>query len=153
MPAMSTSPHRLTALSIFLRVYGILSLLIFAPLFAGFMISSPLLAESGGFFNWTIWNDVTCGAQPCHVPPMLFTIYIVWAVFLLLASRNPLQYTSFLAFTMWANLLHGLLMAGQALTMPAHYWSKWLTDIPFILVLALGIYWLRPSQATEHAPS
>jgi hypothetical protein len=26
------------------------------------------------------------------------------------------------------------------------YWSKWFTDIPFVLILALGIYLWRPTE-------
>jgi hypothetical protein len=137
--------RKLSRLAIFLRIYGVLSLLVFGALFIGFTVQSPLLAEPGSL-NWLIWNGVRCGDQPCHVPPMLFTIYLVWAVFLLLAARKPLQYVSFLNFTMWANLFHGLLMAGQAATMMDHYWSKWFTDIPFVSILALGIFVWRPKN-------
>lgn len=148
---------KLAALTIFLRVYGVLSLIIFGSLFIGFAIQTPHLAESGSL-NWTIWNGIRCGGEPCHVPPMLFTIYLVWAVFFLLAARKPLAYISFLHFTMWANLFHGLLMIVQAVMMMERYWSKWFTDIPFVLILALGIYlWLpTPSQdgiALERADS
>jgi len=48
---------------------------------------------------------------------------------------------------MWANLLHGLLMAVQAAMMMDRYWSKWFTDIPSTLILALGIYLWRPNGA------
>jgi hypothetical protein len=144
-----TNDGRLAALSMLLRVYGVMSLLIFVPLFVGFMMATPLLAERGGQFNWLIWNDVTCGGQPCHVPPMLFAIYIVWAIFLLIAARAPSEHRLFLEFTLWANLAHGLLMAGQALTMPGHYLTKWFTDIPFILGLSLGLYLLRPREQRE----
>jgi hypothetical protein len=80
---------------------------------------------------------------------MLFIVYLVWGVFLLLAARKPLEYKSFLAFTMWANLLHGLLMAAQAGMMMDRYWSKWFTDIPFVLLLALGIYRWRPTASQD----
>ncbi|MFG1707779.1 DUF6632 domain-containing protein [Nonomuraea sp. M3C6] len=142
--------QRLRTLAAFLRVYGVLSLAIFGSLFIGFMVRTPLLAEVGGPLNWTIWNDVSSGHEHAHVPPMLFTIYVVWGVFLLLAARRPLAHTSFLSFTMWANLAHALLMAGQAAMDLERYWSKFLTDIPFVLVLALGIFFLRPS---ERAPA
>ena len=134
----------LATLAIFLRVYGVLSLIIFGSLSVGFALQTPLLAE-GGLLNWTIWNGIRCGAEPCHVPPMLFIIYLVWGVFFLLAARNPLAYVSFLDFTMWANLFHGLLMAVQAAMEMDRYWSKWFTDIPFVLNLALGIYLWRPT--------
>jgi uncharacterized protein DUF6632 len=132
---------------IFLRVYGGLMLAIFVSLFVGFLAQSPLLAEHGGVLNWTIWNDVRCGGEHLHVPPMLMVIYIVWGVFLLPAAGDPYGYTSFLNFTMWANLAHGVLMAAQAATEIDHYWSKFLTDIPFVLILAVGIYlWRRADR-------
>jgi hypothetical protein len=137
------------ALRLFLRVYGVLTLAIFLPLLVGFLTQSPLLAEHGGTLNWTIWNDVRCGSEHLHVPPMLMIVYIVWGVFLLLAARDPHGYASFLAFTMWANLAHGLLMAAQAATEIDHYWSKFLTDIPFVLILALGIYVWRRSDSRQ----
>ncbi len=66
-----------------------------------------------------------------------------------LAARKPLAYVSFLNFTMWANLFHGLLMAVQAAMMMDRYWSKWFTDIPFVLILALGICLWQPGRAAE----
>jgi hypothetical protein len=143
-------PQGPTAFRVFLRVYGVLTLAIFVPLFVGFISQSPLLAEHGGALNWTIWNDVRCGSEHLHVPPMLLVIYIVWGIFLLRAAGDPHGYASFLSFTMWANLVHGLLMAVQAATELDHYWSKFLTDIPFVLVLALGIFvWRRKAQRVQ----
>jgi hypothetical protein len=70
-------------------------------------------------------------------------------LFLFLAARRPLAYVSFLNFTMWANLFHGLLMGVQAAIMMDRYWSKWFTDIPFVVFLALSIYVWRPAQAKK----
>jgi hypothetical protein len=145
------SARKLAALSVFLRIYGVLTLIIFSLLFVGFMIQTPLLAEDGGALNWTIWNDVRFGADHAHVPPMLLLIYVVWGVFLLRAAVNPPAYSSFLDFTMWANLAHGVLMAAQAVTDFDRYWSKFLTDIPFVLILAIGIYVLRPATKPNDA--
>ncbi len=143
---------RMAKLATFLRVYGLLSLAIFGSLIIGFLAESPLLAE-GGKLNWIIWNGIRCGGEPCHVPPMLFTIYLVWGVFFLLAARRPPAYSSFLVFTMWANFFHGAIMAVQAAMMMDRYWSKWLTDIPFAWILALGIYAWRPRVHLEEAPA
>jgi hypothetical protein len=141
----------LAAFRIFLRVYGVLTLAIFVSLLVGFLAQSPLLAEHGGVLNWTIWNDVRCGSAHLHVPPMLMVIYIMWGVFLLRAASDPRSYASFLSFTMWANLAHGLLMTVQAATEISHYWSKYLTDIPFVLILALGIFlWRRADRRSSH---
>jgi hypothetical protein len=43
-----------------------------------------------------------------------------------------------------------VLMAAQAATEIDHYWSKFLTDIPFVLILALGIYlWRRADRPQQ----
>jgi hypothetical protein len=138
-----------TKLKIFLRVYGALTLVIFGLLFIGFMVQTPLLAEHGGTLNWTIWNDVHFGHDHAHVPPMLMLIYFVWGIFLLRAANSPREFSSFLDFTMWANLAHGVLMAVQAVTDLDRYWSKFLTDIPFVLILSLGIFLWRPRTKVE----
>jgi hypothetical protein len=78
------------------------------------------------------------------VPPMLFIIHIVWGVFFFRAARNPLAYVSFLSFTMWAYLFHGLLMTVQALMFLNTQWHRFFMDIPYELILALGIYLWRP---------
>jgi hypothetical protein len=145
------SARKLAALTIFLRVYGVLTLIIFSLLFVGILVEAPLLSEHGGSLNWTIWNDVRFGNEQNHVPPMLMIIYIVWGVFLIRAARNPQAYVSFLNFTMWANLAHGALMVGQAGMDIDRYWSKFFTDIPFVLILALGIYLLRPTADSQRS--
>ena len=89
IPIPQTDPSRVpTAFRVFLRVYGVLTLAIFVLLFVGFIAQSPLLAEHNGPLNWTIWNDVRCGSEHLHVPPMLMVIYIVWGVFLLRAASD-----------------------------------------------------------------
>ena len=145
---ISDETKKQAALAIFLRVYGVLSIIIFTSLIVGFAVQTPLLAE-GGPLNWLIWNGIHCGGEPCHVPPMLFIIYLVWAVFFFLAARNPLAYVSFLSFTMWAYLAHGLLMTVQALTHLADQWHRFFGDIPYELIMALGIYLWRPAARQD----
>ncbi|SRR6266540_774385 len=145
---VDSESKKLARLATFLRIYGILSLIIFVPLMVGFAVHTPLLSdEPKGALNWVIWNGIQCGSEPCHVPPMLFIIYIVWAAFFFLAAREPLAYVSFLNFTMWANFAHGLLMAVQALMHINTQWHRFLTDIPFVWILAFGIYLWRPAAA------
>ena len=68
---------KLAALAILLRVYGVLTLVIFGSLLVGFAIQTPLLAgEPKGALNWVIWNGIRCGSEPCYVPPMLVYIPI-----------------------------------------------------------------------------
>jgi hypothetical protein len=144
-----TEGTRRKALGWSLRIWGYSGIVIFGLLFIGFLAQSPILAEQGGIFNWTIWNNVTCHntlghSHLCHVPAMLLIIYVVWSIFAIIAANKPERYSSFLEFTTWANAAHALLMAGQALTEIDRYWLKFLTDIPYIAFIALAILFLRP---------
>jgi hypothetical protein len=127
-------------LSIFLNVYGVISAVLFGGLFVLTATSAPIIQDGGAlaFMRW----------QP-HSPDvelMLEGVYFVWAVFFFVAARRPLAYLSFIDFTIWANALHGLIMAVQALVMPM-YLYKFFTDIAWCLVLAAGLAILRPRGA------
>lgn len=74
---------------------------------------------------------------------MIFIIYIVWGIYFFKVAKDPLQHRSFLDFTMWANLAHGLIMIPMAIQDPTYH-LRFLTDIPFILLTAIGIYLWRP---------
>jgi Family of unknown function (DUF6632) len=140
-------------LRVLLRAYGVITLIIFGSLFVGFAVQTPLLAdEPRGTLNWTIWNGIRCGSEPCYVPPMLFIIHIVWGVFFFLAAHRPSAYMSFLSFTMWAYLAHGLLMAVQAFTHMSTQWHRFFMDIPYELILALGICLWRPAARVDARP-
>jgi len=133
---------KIRKLQLFLRVYGVLTLLIFGTLSVAFAFQLTAF-NPGGPFHWMIWDDVYG-----HVGPMLILIYLVWGIYFFVAAKDPLRYQSFLDFTMWANLAHGLLMIPMAL-FGSMYHSKFLTDIPFILILSLGIYLWRPDASHE----
>jgi len=132
----------LQALRVFLRVYGALSLALFTSLLLGFIVRFQPL-DSGQPMHWVIWDRLTD-----HVGPMLFVIYMVWSIYLIRAAADPLKHQSFLDFTMWANLAHGLLMVPYSLTEPEYY-SKFLTDIPWLLGLSAAIFLLRPSATVS----
>ena len=122
-----------------------LTLLIFGILATAFLFKIPEF-NPGGSFHWLIWDDVYG-----HVAPMLIVIYLTWGIFFIIAAKDPARYLTFLDFTMWANLGHGLLMIPMAL-FGAMYHSKFLTDIPFILFLSLGLYvWRLDENKTEVA--
>ena len=135
---MMSEQTKSKALRLFLRIYGFLSLALFSALMTGFAVRAPILQE-GGSLCWTIWDKVTD-----HVGPMLFAIYIVWSVFLIRAAEDPEKSASFLDFTIWANLAHTLVMVPMALSMDRYY-SKFFTDIPWIMILPLALLLLRPS--------
>lgn len=69
-------------------------------------------------------------------------IYIVWAVFLWRASREPAQHLLFVDFTIWATAAHALVMLiatplQKSLIMTA------IEGVPLVLIAA-ALWWLRP---------
>lgn len=119
-----------------LRIWGVVSILIFGTIFVGYAIQTPAFGHDGAL-HWLVWDDL-----PGHVAMMLSSIYLTWAVYLLIAARRPAEYRSFLDFTMWANLVHGVVMIPGAFEHQYH--SKLVTDIPWILLLSAAIFLLRP---------
>src|SRR5437899_7944031 len=51
---------------------------------------------------------------------MILGIYATLGVFLLIASRNPLQHLSLIWFTVWSSLVHAGIMSVQALRFALH---------------------------------
>lgn len=134
-------------LQTFLRIYGAFAIGLFSALLLGFVVEwRPL--DVGGPLHWVIWDRVTD-----HVAPMLFAIYLVWAVYLWRAAQDPASHATFLDFTQWANLAHVAIMVPSALTDPMYH-SKLLTDIPFLLLLCGAIaYWRSARRAAGVARS
>jgi hypothetical protein len=128
---------KLKVLRVFLTVYGILSIVLFGGLFLLTATDASVLQDGGAlrFMRWDVLSK--------HVELMIEAIYFVWGVFLLLAARRPLSHLSFLDFTAWANLAHGLVMVPQALMLKG-FEFKLATDVAYCLVLALGLWLLRP---------
>ncbi|MEI6088523.1 MAG: DUF6632 domain-containing protein [Bacteroidota bacterium] len=127
----------LTALKIFLTIYGIISILLFGTLFLLTSIDAPIMQEGGvlRFLRWDILSK--------HVELMIEIVYLVWGIFMLIAARKPLANLSFLKFTLWANLAHGILMIPQAMMVGMMY--KMYTDIAYCLFLAIGLWIWTPS--------
>jgi len=81
-----------------------------------------------------------------HYLQMILGIYATLGVFLLIASRNPLQHLSLIWFTVWSSVVHAAIMAAQALANPkqiAHLWG----DVPALLVIAGVLALLMPRTA------
>src|SRR5262249_44804004 len=51
---------------------------------------------------------------------MIAGIYATLGVFLLLAARDPQRHLSLIWFTVWSSVVHGGIMAGQAIVYPMH---------------------------------
>ena len=74
---------------------------------------------------------------------MILGIYATLGVFLLVASRNPLQHRSLIWFTVWSSLVHAGIMAVQAFNAPAEH-GHLLGDVPALIIVAVFLAVLTP---------
>ena len=74
---------------------------------------------------------------------MIIAIYATLGVFLLLAARDPQQHISLIAFTIWSSIVHGGVMAIQAMGNPEHM-AHLAGDVPALFIVAAVLGWLCP---------
>ncbi len=81
-------------------------------------------------------------------PMMIVGIYATLGVFLIIASRDPLENLSLIWFTVWSSTVHAGIMTAQALIRPEHH-GHFVGDIPalFIVAIVLGVLTPRASAA------
>jgi hypothetical protein len=77
---------------------------------------------------------------------MILGVYATLGVFLIIASRNPLQHRSLIWFTVWSSLVHGGIMAVQAMSMPAEH-GHLFGDVPALVLVAAVLAILMPRGA------
>jgi len=81
-----------------------------------------------------------------HYLQMILGVYATLGVFLLMASRNPLEHLSLIWFTVWSSVVHAGVMAAQALANPEHVAHLW-GDVPALLVIAAVLAFFTPRGA------
>jgi hypothetical protein len=81
---------------------------------------------------------------------MILGVYATLGVFLIIASRNPLQHRSLIWFTVWSSLVHGGIMAIQAMKMPAEH-GHLLGDVPALVLVAAVLAILMPRGTTAES--
>jgi len=81
-------------------------------------------------------------------PLMIVGIYATLGVFLIIASRHPLEHLSLIWFTVWSSLVHGGIMAIQSFELPENH-GHLLGDVPALLIVAVVLAVLTPRG--EHA--
>ncbi len=91
------------------------------------------------------------GGQSMYLQ-MILGIYATLGVFLLRAARNPLQNLSLIWFTVWSSVVHGTIMAAQALAYPEHR-GHLLGDVPALLVIAIVLAVLTPRTVRASVPA
>jgi hypothetical protein len=74
---------------------------------------------------------------------MILGVYATLGVFLLIASRNPLQNRSLIWFTVWSSLVHAGIMGAQAMMSPMER-GHLLGDIPALAIVAVALAILTP---------
>lgn len=76
---------------------------------------------------------------------MIVGIYATLGVFLIIASRNPLQQLSLIWFTVWSSIVHAAIMAIQSFVYPEHI-GHLIGDVPALLLIAIVLSALTPKQ-------
>jgi hypothetical protein len=128
--AMSMSePNRIKYLSAALVAVGVIFLVGIYPL--------TILWPSG--WAWHTGHS--------HYLPMILGIYATLGVFLLVASRDPLAHLSLIWFAVWSSVVHGGIMAAQALMNPENIGHLW-GDVLALFAVAGLLGLLTPRAAS-----
>lgn len=79
---------------------------------------------------------------------MIASIYAVLGIFLVLASRAPLNNLSLIWFTVWSSLGHAVVMTFHAATDPSER-AHLLGDVPALIIVAVVLGVLAPRRLTS----
>ncbi|MGA7568432.1 MAG: DUF6632 domain-containing protein, partial [Terriglobales bacterium] len=69
---------------------------------------------------------------------MILGVYATLGIFLLLASRDPSENCSRIAFTAWSSLVHAAIMAVQAFQHQSEH-GHLLSDIPTLVIVGVAL--------------
>jgi hypothetical protein len=78
-----------------------------------------------------------------HYLMMIIGIYATLGVFLLIASRNPDEHRSLIWFTVWSSVVHGAIMAAQAVGDGGEL-GHLAGDVPALFIIAIVLGLLMP---------
>jgi hypothetical protein len=79
-------------------------------------------------------------------PMMIVGIYATLGVFLIRAARDPLANLSLIWFVVWSSVVHGAIMAVQAVSHTEHIGHLW-GDVPALFIVAIVLAALTPQSA------
>ena len=77
---------------------------------------------------------------------MILGLYATLGVFLLLASRKPLENQSLIRFTVWSSIVHAGIMAAQSVVNPMNMGHLW-GDVLALFLVAGVLAFLTPRDA------
>jgi len=96
-----------------------------------------------------VWpSGWTWGHGPSHYLVMILGVYATLGVFLLMASREPMEHRSLIWFTVWSSVVHSGIMAVQSLTDPMER-GHLLGDVPALLIVAIVLAALTPRSEED----
>ena len=78
-------------------------------------------------------------------PVMIAGIYATLGVFLILAARDPLANLSLIWFMVWSSVVHGGIMAIQAINQPGQM-GHLAGDVPALFIAAVALAVLTPRK-------
>lgn len=78
---------------------------------------------------------------------MILGIYVTLGIFLMIASRNPLEHKSLIWFTVWSSFVHAGIMTFQAVAEHAEF-GHLLGDVPALYLVAIVLAALMPKNNT-----
>ena len=98
-----------------------------------------------GIYPFMAWWPSGWRWQPNQLEyeQMILGVYATLGVFLLIASRNPLQNRSLIWFTVWSSLVHAGIMTVQAINAPGEH-GHLMGDIPALVIVAIVLAILAP---------
>lgn len=115
-------------LQLALRLFGVIFLLVY-PI--------SMVWPSG----W-VWH----GGEGAYYFQMIVGVYATLGIFLILAAKNPSEHRSLIAFTIWSSVVHGGIMAVQAL-MDEHETGHLVGDVPALFLVAIVLWFLSSGSA------
>jgi hypothetical protein len=107
-----------------------------------FLLVYPLMIVWPSGWSWT--------PRQHEYEQMIIGIYATLGVFLLWASQKPEAHLSLIWFTAWSSLVHGAIMAVQAVVDPTEH-GHLLGDVPALLLVAIVLGILTPRGVTRRA--
>ncbi|HKH92046.1 MAG TPA: DUF6632 domain-containing protein [Gemmatimonadaceae bacterium] len=107
------------------------------------LVGATCLALGPLMLVWpTGWRWVPYHA---HYEQMMVGIYLTLGVFLIRASKDPLQHLSLIWFAVWMSIAHAGIMAVQAFSAPEHQ-GHLIADVPALLITAAVLSVLTPRR-------
>ena len=83
-------------------------------------------------------------------PLMIVGVYATLGIFLLIASRNPLDHASLIRFAAWSSIVHGAIMSVQSFGSPESH-GHLAGDVPALLIVGAVLLALDPGRAMAAA--